>query len=94
MNINNTNSYFASGISLGYPYTPVQLPDIQARNNITFVNHSGSQNTVYLGNSDVSCGIGMPIFVNHGLTITADNTNLIYAVVESGYNADLRFGVS
>lgn len=94
MNINTTNGFFASGLILGYPYIPMQLPDILIRNNITLVNHSGSQNTIYIGGSGTSWRTGMPIFVNHGLTVPADNSNLIFAVTESGYNADLRFSIN
>lgn len=92
MNLNVTNIFFASGISVNYQ--PVQLPDIKIRNNLTLVCHSGSQNTIYIGGSGLNWTCAMPIYVNAGLVVATDNAKNVWAVMESGYTGNLRYSIN
>lgn len=91
-NIHVENNFFGSGIAVGYE--PVQLPNIPVLNNLILINHSGSQNTIYIGNSGLNWTCAAPLFVEAGVVVAVQNTNMVWAVMESGYSGNLRYLLS
>lgn len=91
MNLHTINSIFTSGFSINYQ--PVQLPDIPARQTVTLLAASGSTGPIYIGSSGLTWQTGFPLYTTAGFSTPCDNTNLIFAVMESGYLGDLRIFV-
>ena len=89
MNQNVTNRVWHSGLIV--TYAPVQFPNIPLTHPLTVVNASGSTSHVYLGNAGVNTVYGVPLAINGVRDFVIDNANLLWAVCQSGFTADLRF---
>lgn len=91
MNLNVVNRIHCSGLDLGYPYLPVQLPNIPLINNLTILANSGSTGPIYIGGSGMTVNNSFQLNVNAGISLAVDNANLIFCVTQSGYTGKLNW---
>jgi len=90
MNINTVNRLYSGTVS-GIGYQPVQFPELSLVNNFTVVAPSSNLSSVHIGVSGLTVANSVPLAPNVGISLSIDNSLLLWAISPSGFSNSISY---